>query len=130
MDVEHDAHGELKKLQADLQLKTTSDVVRMLLDHYHGRGQVVASDADEGENVGGPVKRRRIVVREPLYSLEILAERPRMLEYYTGFDRAAVDLLIRRFSEVGLIRVFFPLLLFCQEANSGNGRRACISFPT
>ena len=69
-------------------------------------------------------------MREPLYSLEILNERPGMLEYYTVFDRLVVELLIRRFREVSLIRAFFPLLLFCQEANSGNGRRARVSFPT
>jgi hypothetical protein len=95
------------------------DVVRMLVDHYQGPGLAVGSDEDEVEDGGELVKRRRIDVREPLYSLEILAERPGMLEYYTGFDRSAVDLLIRRFSEVSLRLVFFPLLLFCQGACCG-----------
>jgi hypothetical protein len=85
------------------------------------------ASADEGEDVGEPVKRRRIDVREPLYSLEILAERPGMLEYYTGFDRPTVDLLIRRFSEVRLERVFF---LFCCYARKRAVFmvRACCSY--
>ena len=120
MDVERDALGDLKKLKADHDLKTTSDVVRMLLDHYHGRGDAPESEENEGEDVGEPVKRRKINVREPLYSLELLSERPGMLEYYTGFDRPAVNLLIRRFSEVRRSLVFFPLLLFRQEASCGH----------
>ncbi len=32
-----------------------------------------------------------------------------MLEYYTGFDRAAVDLLVRRFCEVSLGPPFPPV---------------------
>ena len=54
------------------------------------------------------MKRRKINVREQLYSLEILSEREGMLEYYTGFDRSHVDLLVRRFSEVRRERAFFP----------------------
>ncbi len=68
MDVERDALGELKKLKADLELKTTSDVVRMLLDHYHGRGDAPESDENEGEDVGEPMKRRRrtaVFARDP-----------------------------------------------------------------
>jgi hypothetical protein len=119
MDVERDSLGELKKLKADLELKTTSDVVRMLLNHYHGR---VDAPESEDEDSGEPAKRRKIDVREALYSLEILSERPGMLEYYTGFDRPAVDLLIRRFSEVGLSRVFS---LFCCSAR----KRAVVVLP-
>jgi hypothetical protein len=122
MDVERDSLGELKKLKADLELKTTSDVVRMLLDHYHGRVDAPESEENEGEDSGEPAKRRKIDVREALYSLEILSERPGMLEYYTGFDRPAVDLLIRRFSEVGLSRVFS---LFCCSAR----KRAVVVLP-
>ena len=89
------------------------------MDHYQGPGLAVGSDEDEVEDVGEPVKRRRIDVREPLYSLDVLAERPGMLEYYTGFDRAEVDLLIRRFSEVSIGLVFFPLLSFRHGASRG-----------
>jgi hypothetical protein len=130
IDVDHDVHGELKKLKVEHDLKKMGDVVRMLVDHYQGPGLAVGSDEDEVEDAGEPVKRRRIDVREPLYSLEILAERPGMLEYYTGFDRPTVDLLIRRFSEVRLERVFFPLLLLCQEASRVYGPRVLFLSPT
>lgn len=123
MDVEREALDDLKKLKADHELKTTSDVVKMLLDYYHGRGDAPESEENEGEDSGEPVKRRKINVREPLYSLELLSERPGMLEYYTGFDRSAVDLLIRRFSEVRRGRAFFPLLLFRHEASCGCASR-------
>ena len=126
MDVERELLGELKNLKADLGVKTTGDVVRTILDHYLGQGEVPSSDDEEGEDVGEPVKRRKIDVREPLYSLEILAGRPGMLEYYTGFDRSAVDLLIRRFSEVSLGHVFFPLSSFCQEASYGYSPRVLL----
>ena len=74
-----------------------------------------ASSGDEGEDDGVEDKRRKINVREPFYSLELLDERLHMLEYYTGFDRAGVELLIRRFSEVSTARPFFPLLPFALE---------------
>jgi hypothetical protein len=59
MDVERDALEDLKKLKADHDLKTTSDVVRMLLDHYHGRGDAPESEENEGEDDGEPLKRRK-----------------------------------------------------------------------
>ena len=64
------------------------------------KGASVAASVDEDEDDGEPAKKRRIDVRDALYSLEILSERRGMLEYYTGFDRPAVDLLIKRFREV------------------------------
>ncbi len=39
MDVERDVLLELKELNDELGLKTTSDVVSMLLDHYKGRSK-------------------------------------------------------------------------------------------
>jgi hypothetical protein len=94
--------------------------------------QVASADAnaDEGEDASEPEKRRKINVREELYSLEILSEREGMLEYYTGFDRSDVDLLVRRFSEVRRERVFFPLLLFGRDARSRYDPCATITCPT
>ncbi len=112
IDVDDDVHGELKKLKVEHGLKKVGDAVKMLVDHYQGPRLAAGSDEDEGEDSGEPVKRRRIDVREPLYSLEILKERPGMLEYYTGFDLPAVELLIRRFREVSLTCCFFPFLSF------------------
>ena len=51
-------------------------------------------------------------VREPLYSLEILAEREGMLYYLTGFERSEVDLLVKRFAEVRRLSCFF-IDLYC-----------------
>ncbi len=112
VDIEQATHEDLKKVREKLGLKKMGDVVRMLVDHYQGPRLAAGSDEDEGEDSGEPVKRRRIDVREPLYSLEILKERPGMLEYYTGFDLPAVELLIRRFREVSLTCCFFPFLSF------------------
>ncbi len=112
----------LKEKKRELGLPSVDAVIRHLCS---GSPEEVEEDSPSnsaGEDVGEPVKRRRIDVREPLYSLEILAERPGMLEYYTGFDRPAVDLLIRRFSEVSLSRVFF---LFCCSVR----KRALVMVP-
>jgi hypothetical protein len=49
IDVDEDVHGELKKLKGDLRLRTHGDVVRMLLDHYRGRGPAAGSDDDDGD---------------------------------------------------------------------------------
>ena len=45
-------------------------------------------------------KKRKINVRAPLYSLELLADREGMLQYLTGFDRESIDLLTQRLGEV------------------------------
>ena len=121
IDVDDDVHGELKKLKDEHGLKKMGDVVRMLVGHYQGPGLAVGSDEDEGEDSGEPVKRRRIDVREPLYSLQALTDRPGMLEYYTGFDLSAVNLLIRRFREVRFGRSVFPLFVFCCDAHCPRG---------
>ena len=110
-----------KSIDALLQSMDPEEVVR---------GASAGASADEGEDVGEPEKKRRIDVREALYSLEILSEREGMLEYYTGFDRSEVDLLVRRFSEVRRKHAFFPLLLFGRDARSRYDLHASISCPT
>ncbi len=85
----------------------------MLVDHYQGEGEAAGSDADEHEDAEVPNKKRRVDVREPLYSLEILKERPGMVEYYTGLVLSAVELLIRRFREVSLRASVFRHFTFC-----------------
>ncbi len=127
--VSHVVHDMLKEKKDELGLRSVDAVIQHLCSGFQDGVEEDPSSNSDGEDVGKVVKRRRIDVREPLYSQEILAERPGMLEYYTGFDRPAVDLLIRRFSEVSLEDVFFPLLLFCQEASSGYGPCAGVSFP-
>jgi hypothetical protein len=43
IDVDHDVHGELKKLKVEHDLKKMGDVVRMLVDHYQGPGLAVGA---------------------------------------------------------------------------------------
>jgi hypothetical protein len=123
-------HDMLKGKKDELGLRSVDAVIQHLCsDSQDGMEEDPPANSD-GEDVGEPVKRRRIDVREPLYSLEILAERPGMLEYYTGFDRVAVDLLIRRFREVRLSHSFFRHLLFRQEASWGYGSRLLFLSPS
>jgi hypothetical protein len=65
-----------------------------------GSNEPIPSSAEDIEEDLAPPKRRKIYVQDALYSLELLTERRGMLEFCTGFDRPAVDLLIRRFCEV------------------------------
>jgi len=130
VDIDHDVHEDLKKVKTDNGLKKIGDAVRVLADHYFDRVDVPESEENDGEDAGEPEKRRKINVREELYSLEILSEREGMLKYYTGFDRSEVDLLVRRFSEVRRERAFFPFLLFGQDARPRSDPRAIISYPT
>jgi hypothetical protein len=130
VDIDHDVHEDLKKVKTDNGLKKMGDAVRVLADHYFGRVDTPESEENEGEDAGEPEKRRKINVREELYSLEILSERDGILEYYTGFNRSEVDLLVRRFSEVRRERVFFPLLQFYRDARPRYDPCATISCPT
>lgn len=116
-------HDMLKEKKDELGLRSVDAVVQHFLSGPQDDGEEESPSDNEGEDSGEPEKRRKINVREPLYSLELLSERPGMLEYYTGFDRSAVDLLIRRFSEVRRGRAFFPLSLFRQEASCGCASR-------
>ncbi len=100
VDIDQATHEVLKNVKEQLGLKKLGDVMRVLADHYLGRSPAPGSDDEEGEDAGEPEKSRKINVREPLYSFEVLAKRRGMLEYYTGFDRPAIDLLIRRVGEV------------------------------
>jgi hypothetical protein len=116
-------HDMLKEKKDELGLRSVDAVVQHFLSGPQDDGEEESPSDNEGEDSGEPEKRRKINVREPLYSLELLSERPGMLEYYTGFDRSAVDLLIRRFSEVRRGRAFFPLSLFRKEASCGCASR-------
>jgi hypothetical protein len=122
VDIDDDVHGVSKRVKADNDLKKLGDAVRMVTDHYMGRDDAPESENSGGEEDGGEERRRKINVREPFYSLEMLDERHGMLEYYTGFERPVVDLLIRRFSEVSGRITFF--LSGCSA-----WRRPLISLP-
>jgi hypothetical protein len=122
-------HDMLKEKKEELGLRSVDAVVQHFLSGSQDEGEEDPPLNGAGEDAGEPVKRRKINVQPPLYSLELLSERPGMLEYYTGFDRPAVDLLIRRFSEVGLSRAFFLLLLFRWEASYGYASRVRFLSP-
>jgi hypothetical protein len=127
VEVSRETREKLKEKKDELGLRS---VDADLLSGSQDEGEEDSSSNSEGEDAGEPEKRRKINVREELYSLEILSEREGMLEYYTGFDRSDVDLLVRRFSEVRRERVFFPLLLFGRDARSRYDPCATISCPT
>ena len=63
-------------------------------------GAAAVADGDDGGQEGDTGKKRKINVRAPLYSLELLADREGMLQYLTGFDRESIDLLTQRLGEV------------------------------
>lgn len=100
VNVSRDMHAKLKNLKASLGLASVDAIFEYLCARLEGvveEGGVDGGDDGDGEP---PVRRRRIDVREPLYSFDTQAERRGMLEYYTGFDRRAIELLIRRMGEV------------------------------
>ncbi len=113
LKVSQDTCSSLKKLKAESNAKSVDAVIQELMSRPKGQVGQDGGSGSEKEGSGEPVKRRKIDVREPLYSLEILKERTGMLEYYTGFDFPGVELLIRRFREVRQTLPFFPFLLFC-----------------
>jgi hypothetical protein len=75
--------------------------------------------AEEPVDAPGPEKRRKVLVAEALYSMEILRERHGFLEFLTSFDEPEIKLLIKRFSEVCCcVFFFFRFLRFCHVARS------------
>lgn len=90
----------LEKRKKELGLRSVDAVIQQLCVRSRDASEEGPASESDGEGGIAPQKRRRIDVRDALYSLEILSERRGMLEYYTGFDRPAVDLLIKRFREV------------------------------
>jgi hypothetical protein len=93
----------LRSEENELEKASLEEVVAWLLK---GHGVAIGADDAEDEPSLGPEKRRKLNVRTPLYSLEILSEREGMLYYLTGFERSEVDLLVKRFREVTIIAMF------------------------
>jgi hypothetical protein len=110
VEVSVDTRVKLKKLKKDTGAKSIDAVITALLDEQQQHGEADGVKCHNQEGADEPVKRRKIDVRDALYSLEVLTERHGMLEFCTGFDRPAVDLLIRRFFEVSTSSIVF---LFC-----------------
>ena len=97
---------ELKKKSPEIKARSIDDVVKWLLDKHLDQGDADGDAGMEEEEADGPQKKRKLNVRTPLYSLEILSEREGMLYYLTGFERSEVDLLVKRFGEVKTIGMF------------------------
>ena len=102
---------KLKVLKEQYGLPSMDALLQCMVLSGTEKGASISANGDMDEARDEPPKKRRIDVRDALYSLEILTERRGMLEYYTGFDRPAVDLLIKRFREVSWrTPVFFILV--------------------
>ena len=110
----------LRSEENELKKASLEEVVAWLLK---GHGAAIGVDDAEDEPSLGPEKRRKLNVRTPLYSLEILSEREGMLYYLTGFERSEVDLLVKRFEEVKIV------VLFCSGPSFGAlALLLCLSF--
>jgi len=111
--VSREVRDALKKRKAALEVKSIDKLLRALLDmdqdHGDADGDDAASSSSSDEQQHAPRKQRKINVRDALYSLDTVSERPGMIESLTGFDRATVDLLVRRFTEVSICCVFFSV---------------------
>lgn len=109
VDVRASTLEELKKLKKnnrDIDARSIDDVIKWLLDKRLDQGDADGDVGMEEEEADGRQKKRKLNVRDPLYSLEILSEREGMLYYLTGFERSEVDLLVKRFREVTIIAMF------------------------
>ena len=100
---------KLKQVKKDFDRKSVDEVINWMLCKHLGQGDAHDVAGMEEEEADGPQKKRKLNVRNPLYSLEILSEREGMLYYLTGFERSEVDLIVKRFGEVRKSLVVFSL---------------------
>ncbi len=107
VEVSVDTREELKKLKADLEAKNIDAVINWLLGKHPDQGDADGRASMEEEEADEPQERRKLNVRSPFYSLEILSERKGMLYYLTGFERSDVDLLVKRIGEVKISGMYF-----------------------
>ena len=116
VEVSVDTREKLKKIKTDLDRKSIDDVINWMFGKCLDQGDADGDAGLEEEEPDGPQKKRKLDVRTPLYSLEILSERKGMLYYLTGFDRSEVDLLVKRFEEVKIV------VMFCSSPSFGSPR--------
>lgn len=107
VNVQSATREKLKDLRASLGLKSVDDVIWHLVRAFEGEDQEPAVDNSDSDGRDTPPRRRKINVREPLYTFDVMAEREGMLEYYTGFDRLSIQLLSQRMEEVCSASSFF-----------------------
>jgi hypothetical protein len=104
---------KLKKVKKEKNFASMDEVLRWYTGDSPEGELRVGPQAPEEEQHPGDKKKRKVNVREPLYSLEILAEREGMLYYLTGFERSEVDLLVKRFAEVRKLSCFLSIGIAC-----------------
>lgn len=104
--VTSETREELKKLKEHLGLPSADSVIQHLFANSKRAGEPPEVDYSPAAGGGGAEKKRRVDVREPLYSFEVLKERRDMLDYYTGLDESTLRMLIDRL-EVRERRDFF-----------------------
>ncbi len=106
-----ETNEKLKKLKEQYGLRSVDAVIERLVSESKGKRQREEAVENGEEASSSPELKRKILVRDPLYSYEKMKERDGMLHYYTGFDESAIELLLRRFKEVGK-SVFFSRIFF------------------
>lgn len=93
-------HEELKKRKAELGVDKLNHVVEKLLFNKHDGDVPVAGSDSEGEPQPEVKMRRKIKVKDSLYSFEAVTEREGMLEYLTGVNGEQFQMLLKRLPEV------------------------------
>ena len=97
---------KLKKNNRDIDARSIDDVINWMFGKCLDQGDADGDAVMEEEEADGRQKKRKLNVRDPLYSLEILSDREGMLHYLAGFERSEVDLLVKRFGEVKIFGLF------------------------
>ena len=86
VDVGPAVHEELKTLKNELGLKTTGDVVKMLLDVYRGRSSPAGSDEYDGGPRPMEDDEDRARKKVQLISFDVLSEEAKAIKYFTGLN--------------------------------------------
>ena len=75
----------LKAKKTELGLRSVDAVIQHLCANLRDAAEDSPSSGSDAEDGGKPEKRRKVDVREPLYSLEVLAERRKDAGVLHGF---------------------------------------------
>lgn len=105
--VSSETKEKLKDWKREYGASSLDELLQSLVMEGRDLGAAAAANGDDKDGEEELVKRRKIDVREPLYSLDLLSEREGMLQCLTGFTRVDIDLLVRRFREVSCCSTFF-----------------------
>jgi hypothetical protein len=98
--VAHSTMELLKNLKISGGHKSVDAVIISLINGGVESGEESPSSLSDVDGEPEENRRRKRNVREPLFSWEVLLERHEMLEYYTGFNKDDVKVLIDRLEEV------------------------------